>query len=172
MVGVGFGRTMPGLAGTRDQGHPRVEIVVDRRSGFWGSPGVVVDRPSGAGTTGDPAIPRPGAPARPASSPPMATILARSSGIFSDEGTRRSAVPIPRSGIVFARLRRRPKGRILRPWIESLEDRTMLNSGGLPVAIVIGRTPAMPSTAGTSTPSPSYFVGEIQNNRVAITITV
>ncbi len=78
----------------------------------------------------------------------------------------------PTAASPFARFRRRQKGRILRPWIESLEDRTMLDSGGLPAAIVIGRTLATPSTAGTSTPSPSYFVGEVQNNQVTITITV
>ena len=48
----------------------------------------------------------------------------------------------------------------------------MLDTGGLPAAIVIGRTLATPSTAGTSAPSPSYFVGEVQNNQVTLTITV
>ena len=71
-----------------------------------------------------------------------------------------------------ARLRRRQKARVWRPWIESLEDRTMLDSGGLPAAIVIGRTLATPSTADTATPSPSYFVGEVQDNQVTITFTV
>ena len=42
----------------------------------------------------------------------------------------------------------------------------------LPPAIVVGRTLATPATAGTSTPSPSYFVGEVQNNQVTITYTV
>ena len=71
-----------------------------------------------------------------------------------------------------ARLRRRQKARVRRPWFEPLEDRTMLDTGGLPAAIVIGRTLATPSTAGTATPSPSYFVGEVQNDQVTITITV
>ena len=31
---------------------------------------------------------------------------------------------------------------------------------------------ATPSTAATSTPAPSYFVGEVQNNQVTITYTV
>ena len=59
-----------------------------------------------------------------------------------------------------------------RPLFEFLEDRTMLDTGGLPAAIVVGRTLATPSTAATSTPSPSYFVGEVQNNQVTITYTV
>jgi len=60
-----------------------------------------------------------------------------------------------------------------RPSFEILEDRTMLAaSPGLPAAIVLGRTLATPSTAATSTPSPSYFVGEVQNNQVTITYTV
>jgi uncharacterized membrane protein len=45
-------------------------------------------------------------------------------------------------------------------------------STGLPAALVLGRTLATPSTAATSTPSPSYFVGEVQNNQVTITYTV
>ena len=36
----------------------------------------------------------------------------------------------------------------------------------------VGRTLATPSTAATSTPSPSYFVGEVENNQVTITYTV
>ncbi len=60
----------------------------------------------------------------------------------------------------------------LRPIFEPLEDRMMLDTGGLPAAIVVGRTLATPSTAATSTPSPSYFVGEVQNNQVTITYTV
>ena len=59
--------------------------------------------------------------------------------------------------------------------IEPLEDRMMLAAGGssqLPVAIVLGRTLATPATAATSTPAPSYFVGEVQNNQVTITYTV
>jgi hypothetical protein len=57
---------------------------------------------------------------------------------------------------------------------EFLEDRLMLDAatGQLPGAIVVGRTLSTPSTAMTSTPSPSYFVGEVQNNQVAITYTV
>src|SRR5208283_1541272 len=42
----------------------------------------------------------------------------------------------------------------------------------LPSAIVVGRTLATPATAGTATPAPSYFVGEVQNNQVTITYTV
>lgn len=72
----------------------------------------------------------------------------------------------------ITRLRRRQKARIQRPFIELLEDRTMLDSGGVAGAIVIGRTLATPSTADTSTPSPSYFMGEVQNNQVTITLTV
>ena len=71
-----------------------------------------------------------------------------------------------------ARLRRRQKARVHRPCFEPLEDRTMLDTGGLPAAIVIGRTLATPSTADTATPSPSYFVGEVQNNQETITYTV
>ena len=37
---------------------------------------------------------------------------------------------------------------------------------------MLGRTLATPSTAATATPSPSYFVGEVQNNQVTITYTV
>jgi len=59
-----------------------------------------------------------------------------------------------------------------RPAFDRLEDRTMLNTGGLPAAIVVGRTLATPSTADTFTPSPSYFVDEVENNQVTITITV
>ncbi len=42
----------------------------------------------------------------------------------------------------------------------------------LPAAIVVGRTLATPSTAASSSPSPSYFVGEVENNQVTITYTV
>ena len=50
-----------------------------------------------------------------------------------------------------------------RPIFECLEDRTMLSdvTSQLPAAIVLGRTLATPSTAGTATPSPSYFMGEV-----------
>ena len=52
----------------------------------------------------------------------------------------------------------------------------MLASGGaatgLPAAIVVGRTLSTPSTAATSAPSPSYFVGDVQNNQETITYTV
>ena len=65
-----------------------------------------------------------------------------------------------------------PKFKFHRPDFEWLEDRTMLDTGGLPAAIVLGRTLATPSTAATSTPSPSYFVGEVENNQVTITYTV
>ena len=79
--------------------------------------------------------------------------------------TQHSPRPILRS-------RPRTKARVHRPFFESLEDRTMLDTGGLPAAIVLGRTLATPSTADTATPSPSYFVGEVQNNQVTITYTV
>jgi len=73
------------------------------------------------------------------------------------------------------RSRLRQKARIHRLIFEFLEDRTMLDAGSstqLPAAIVVGRTLATPTTAGTSTPVPSYFVGEVQNNQVTITYTV
>ena len=54
-----------------------------------------------------------------------------------------------------------------------LEDRTMLStSSQLPPAMVLGRMLATPSTSQTATPSPSYFVGEVQNGQVTITFTV
>jgi len=59
----------------------------------------------------------------------------------------------------------------VRPSFELLEDRTMLDTGGLPAAILVGRTLATPSTADTATPSPSDFVGEVQGNQVTITYT-
>jgi uncharacterized repeat protein (TIGR01451 family) len=59
-----------------------------------------------------------------------------------------------------------------RPVFERLETRLMLDAGGLPASIVLGRTLATPSTAATAAPSPSYFMGEIQNNQVTITYTV
>jgi uncharacterized membrane protein/transglutaminase-like putative cysteine protease len=64
------------------------------------------------------------------------------------------------------------KVKLHRPSFEWLEDRTMLATGGLPAAIVLGRTLATPTTAATPTPSPSYFVGEVENNQVTITYTV
>jgi uncharacterized repeat protein (TIGR01451 family) len=60
----------------------------------------------------------------------------------------------------------------IRLGFEFLEDRTMLATGGLPAAIVVGRTLATPSTAASATPAPSYFVGEVENNQVTITYTV
>ena len=42
----------------------------------------------------------------------------------------------------------------------------------LPAALVVGRTLSTPASSSTSTPSPSYFVGEVQNNQVTITYTV
>jgi uncharacterized membrane protein len=74
-----------------------------------------------------------------------------------------------------AKSRRCQRQRTLRPSFEGLEDRLMLDgaaSNQLPAAIVIGRTLAAPATAETATPSPSYFIGEVQNNQVTITITV
>ena len=70
------------------------------------------------------------------------------------------------------RFRLRQKSRVRRLFFESLEDRTMLDSGGLPATIVVGRTLATPSTAASETTTPSYFVGEVQNNQVTITYTV
>ena len=77
----------------------------------------------------------------------------------------------PHGERTVSRFRRRQKERALKFLFEVLEDRTMLDSGGLPAAIVLGRTLATPSTADTSTPSPSYFAGEVENNQVTITIT-
>ncbi len=55
---------------------------------------------------------------------------------------------------------------------ERLEERVMLDSG-LPSAIVLGRTLTVPQPASsTSAALPSYFVGEVQSNQVAITYTV
>ncbi len=69
----------------------------------------------------------------------------------------------------------RSRAKLLRPGLELLENRLMLDAGGasqLPVAIVVGRTLATPSTTDTATPSPSYFVGDVENNQVTITYTV
>ncbi len=60
----------------------------------------------------------------------------------------------------------------LRPIFEPLEDRMMRHRRAAGRDLVVGRTLATPSTAATSTPSPSYFVGEVQNNQVTITYTV
>jgi uncharacterized repeat protein (TIGR01451 family) len=77
------------------------------------------------------------------------------------------------------RRRRRAGGRQkpsrCRLQLEILEDRLMLDAGAssqAPAAIVLGRTLATPSTATSVSPSPSYFVGEIQNDQVTITYTV
>src|SRR5271167_2234231 len=70
------------------------------------------------------------------------------------------------------RSRLRQKARVHRLNFEFLEDRTMLDTGGLPAAIVVGRTLATPSTAASATPAPSYFVGEVENNQVTIAYTV
>ena len=75
---------------------------------------------------------------------------------------------------IFA-ARRRQQAISHRPLFEWLEERMMLDAGGatlLPAAIVLGRTLATPSTAATSSPSPSYFVGEVENNQVTVTYTV
>ncbi|MEO6809308.1 MAG: transglutaminase domain-containing protein, partial [Isosphaeraceae bacterium] len=61
--------------------------------------------------------------------------------------------------------------RLYRLTFEPLEDRTMMDSGvgsSGPASIVVGRTLSTPSL----TPSPSYFVGEVQNNQVTVTYTV
>ena len=81
----------------------------------------------------------------------------------------RSSQPEIRQGV---RSRLRQKARVHRLNFEFLEDRTMLDTGGLPAAIVVGRTLATPLTAASATPSPSYFVGEVENNQVTITYTV
>ncbi len=78
--------------------------------------------------------------------------------------------PFPVRPSVHSRSRRRIKPH--RPLFEFLEDRTMLDTGGLPAAIVLGRTLATPATADTATPAPSYFVGEVENNQLTITFTV
>ena len=65
--------------------------------------------------------------------------------------------------------------RLLRPLLESLEERQMLDAGGasqLPPVIVLGRTLATPATATSASPAPSYFLGEVQNSQVTITYTV
>ncbi len=62
--------------------------------------------------------------------------------------------------------------RLHRISFDLLEDRLMLDSG-LPSALVVGRTLAVPQPTSSATPAlPSYFVGEVQNNQVAITYTV
>ncbi len=83
---------------------------------------------------------------------------------------RRSAVATRVRSL--SRSHSRLKERLHRPIFESLEDRTLLDTGGLPAAIVLGRTLSTPSTADTDTPAPSYFVGEVENNQVTITLTV
>ncbi len=65
----------------------------------------------------------------------------------------------------------RMRERFHRLAFETLEDRTMLDSGAgssLAAAIVVGRALSVP---GSSPPAPSYFVGEVQNNQVTITYT-
>jgi len=69
-------------------------------------------------------------------------------------------------------LRRRAKS--LRPFFAPLEDRTMLAGGltsQLPPSIVVGRVLETPSTADSSSPSPSYYVGDVENNNDQVTIT-
>jgi len=73
------------------------------------------------------------------------------------------------------RFGQRSRLKVLRPIFEPLENRLMLDASSasqLPAAIVVGRTLATPSTAASSAPAPSYFVGEVQNNQVTITYTV
>ncbi len=65
----------------------------------------------------------------------------------------------------------RARERLHRLAFEVLEDRTMMDAG-LPVAIVVGRTLTVPQLSTTQPSAPSYFVGEVQNNQVAITYTV
>ena len=77
----------------------------------------------------------------------------------------------PRADRTVSRSRPRQKERLRRLLFEPLEDRTMLDTGGLPAAIVVGRVLDTPSTAETSTPSPSYYVGDVQNNNDQVTIT-
>ena len=49
----------------------------------------------------------------------------------------------------------------LRPLLESLEGRMMLDAGANqdPGDLVLGRTLATPATAAAATPAPCYFVG-------------
>lgn len=70
-------------------------------------------------------------------------------------------VTIARSTSVRGAAGSRPKARkrALRPWIETLERREMLD-GGLPASITVGRVQS------------SYTVGGIQNNSLSITYTV
>ena len=69
-------------------------------------------------------------------------------------------------------LRRGPSS--LRPLLESLEGRMMLDAGANqdPGDLVLGRTLATPATAAAATPAPCYFIGEVQNNQVTITYTL
>src|SRR5260370_34865126 len=82
---------------------------------------------------------------------------------------------VQRIGRSIFRSRPRQRAKVLRPTIELLENRQMLDGGGgamqLPAAIVVRRTLATPSTAASSTPSPPHFVGEAQGNQVTITYT-
>jgi transglutaminase-like putative cysteine protease len=71
--------------------------------------------------------------------------------------------------------RNRPARKPLKLSFEALEDRLMLDAGAsasLPPAIVVGRTLTTPATAQTATPSPSYFLGEVQNHQVTVRYTV
>ena len=63
----------------------------------------------------------------------------------------------PRAPRTVSRSRPRQKERLRRLLFEPLEDRTMLDTGGLPAAIVVGRILDTPSTAATSSPIAVVF---------------
>jgi hypothetical protein len=73
-----------------------------------------------------------------------------------------------------ARPRSDHKARGCRPLFEVLEQRTLLSGNASPLSppIVLGRTLATPSSAGSADPAPSYFAGEVENNQVIVTFTV
>jgi hypothetical protein len=54
----------------------------------------------------------------------------------------------------------RLRERVYRLSFEPLEDRLMLDSA----AIVVGRTLSTPSFSSSTPPTPSYFVGQVQNH--------
>jgi uncharacterized membrane protein len=71
----------------------------------------------------------------------------------------------------------RESARMRYPFIERLEDRTMLDGGvgsSLPAAIVVGRTQSVIDTSqNPAVAKPAYFVGDVQQtNQITITYTV
>ena len=84
--------------------------------------------------------------------------------------SRRSIQSSPRASLRFPTP---GKARVHRPFFESLEDRTMLDTGG-PAGRDRGGPDAGDAVDGgiRRRPSPSYFVGEVENNQVTITYTV